>query len=207
MCAQVDDYEVAYVSGVIHIDPESDLPVLERVTLADATAAPAPTAPEPAGEDAAMDDLSATVVAAEPSPVDPDEDKKPAPDADADSSILPALKPSLFIGDLRLALLKERLAALHVPSEFTGEGILVCGPAPPEAFGFDFSAAATRAGIDVRKGAKFVRDALLDEAMEVSGGRCAVRKVGRGRLVIEGAPGETYYVVRRAVYALHAQAG
>ncbi|KPV72470.1 uncharacterized protein RHOBADRAFT_55930 [Rhodotorula graminis WP1] len=209
--SRVDDYEVAFVSGVIHIDPESDLPVLERVTLADATAAPALTAPEPTGEDAVMDEAAAAVVAAAPSPTDHAEDQKPSPDdadeAPTDTSILPALKPSLFIGDLRLALLKERLAALHVPSEFTGEGILVCGPAPPEAFGFDFSSAAVRAGIDVRKGAKYVRDALLDEAMEVSGGRCAVRKVGRGRLVVEGAPGETYYVVRRAVYALHAQAG
>ncbi|GAA6050576.1 hypothetical protein JCM3770_001470 [Rhodotorula araucariae] len=200
--SRVEDYEVAYVSGVIHIDPESDLPVLERVTLADTTAVPALTAvPADGAADVAMAD------GAGPAP-DADEDVKPSPaDEPVDPSVFPALKPSLFIGDLRLALLKERLAALKVPSEFTGEGILVCGPAPPEAFGYDFTAAAARAGIDVRKGAKYVRDALLDEAMEASGGRVAVRKVGRGRLVLEGAPGETYYVVRRAVYALHAQAG
>lgn len=47
----------------------------------------------------------------------------------------------------------------------------------------------------------------MGEAMEASGGRVAVRKTGRGRLVVEGTPGETYFVVRKAVYALHAQAG
>ncbi|GAA6003530.1 uncharacterized protein JCM10292_000399 [Rhodotorula paludigena] len=200
--SRVDDYEVAYVSGVVRIDPESDLPVLERATFGETSAAPAEEAAPEAGEAVPkVEDASAADGAA-------DEQKSPVQEAEpVDPSVLPPLKPSLFIGDLRLALLKERLASIKVPSEFTGEGMLVCGPAPPEAFGYDFTSAAQRAGIDVRKGAKFVRDALLDEAMEASGGRVAVRKVGRGRLVVEGGPGETYFVVRKAVYALHAQAG
>ncbi|BGO93358.1 hypothetical protein NBRC10512_005524 [Rhodotorula toruloides] len=201
--SRVEDYDVAYVSGIVHIDPESDLPVLERPTFADAASAPS-ALPAPDGTDITIANGGGEAAAAE---VEQADAEKATSEEPADPSILPALKPSLFIGDLRLALLKERLAALKVPSEFTGEGILVCGPAPPEAFDFDFSSAAQRAGIDTRKGAKFVRDALLNEAMEASGGRVAVRKVGRGRLVLEGGPGETYFVVRRAVYALHAQAG
>ncbi|GAA6017157.1 hypothetical protein JCM10207_002555 [Rhodosporidiobolus poonsookiae] len=192
--SRVEDYDVAYVSGVIRIDAESDLPILERATIEDAGALPAPvgevddSAPAPDAEDV---DQSTAAETATP----------------ADPSVLPALKPSLFIGDLRLALLKTKLGALSVPSEFTGEGLLVCGPAPPEAFNFDFTAAAARAGVDTRRGQKYVREALMGEAMQASGGRVAVRKVGRGRLVVEGTPGETYFVVRREIYKLHAQAG
>ncbi|GAA5910513.1 hypothetical protein JCM5296_003683 [Sporobolomyces johnsonii] len=211
--SRVEDYDVAYVSGVVHIDPESDLPVLERASFSDATSAaptlPVPAETEPAAAPAATtegepetaadaapsaDSTQAVVVSASPPSSDP-------------TVVLPALRPSLFIGDLRLALLKERLAALRVPSEFTGQGILVCGPAPPEAFDFDFAAAAAAKGIDTRRGAHAVRDALWSDAMETSGGKVAVRKVGRGRLVLDGSPGETYFVVRKAVYALHAQAG
>ncbi|BGP18072.1 hypothetical protein JCM10213_008391 [Rhodosporidiobolus nylandii] len=186
--SRVEDYDVAFVSGVLHLDPESDLPVLERVSITDAATLATPA-------DAIVEEASA------------DTAPPAADESSSDPSVLPALKPSLFIGDLRLALLKSRLASLNIPSEFTGEGLLICGPAPPEAFSFDFAAAAARAGIDQRKGHKFVREQLLPEAMEASGGRCAVRKVGRGRLVVEGSPGETYYVVRKEVYALHAQAG
>lgn len=83
----------------------------------------------------------------------------------------------------------------------------MCGPAPPEAFDYDFATRAIEKGIDTRKGTKFIRDELLEEAMAESGGKVAVRKVGRGKLVLDGMPGETYFVVRKAVYALHAQAG
>lgn len=47
---------------------------------------------------------------------------------------------------------------------------------------------------------------IEEEGMEISGGRVAVRKVGRGKLVMEGVMGETYYVVRQVVYSLHAPA-
>lgn len=187
---------MAYVSGIIHIDPESEMPVLERQSIADTTTAPTLASEVQAStEGAAADNGEAAEAQA-------------ASERDDDGIVtFPALKPALFIGDLRLALLRERLNALKIPSEFTGEGVLVCGPAPPEAFDYDFTSAAKRAGLDLRKGAKYIRDALLDEAMETSGGRVAVRKAGRGKLILEGSPGETYFVVRRAVYALHAQAG
>lgn len=191
---QVEDYDVAYVSGVVQLDPESDLPVLERGSFVNPNAQQALPAPETVEELLPQDDSSALVE------TDKETDS-------SDPSLLPALKPSLFIGDLRLALLKERLSVLKIPTEFTGEGVLVCGPAPPEAFDYDFATRAAEKGIDSRKGAKAVRDQLLDEAMEESGGKVAVRKVGRGKLVLDGTPGETYFVVRKAVYALHAQAG
>lgn len=117
--------------------------------------------------------------------------------------ILPPLVPALFIGDLRLTILKERLQALRVPAEFVGEGTLVCGPAPPSSFNF-VSKGANQ--LDSRKGAKAVAESNAVESGEAAGGKVVVKKVARGRLVIEGTPGETYYVVRRAVYGLLAQA-
>ncbi|GAA5860663.1 hypothetical protein JCM3774_006244 [Rhodotorula dairenensis] len=205
--SRVDDYDVAYVSGIIHIDPESEMPVLERQSIADTTTAPT-LASEVQVTTEATTTTTATTIEGEAAASSAEDPQAPVGTASEDGIVtFPALKPALFIGDLRLALLRERLNALKVPSEFTGEGVLVCGPAPPEAFDYDFTAAAKRAGLDLRKGANYIRDALLDEAMEASGGRVAVRKAGRGKLIIEGSPGETYFVVRRAVYALHAQAG
>lgn len=48
------------------------------------------------------------------------EDVKPA--------VLKPLTPALFIGDVRLAVLRQRLHAQKFPAVFAGEGVLVCGP-------------------------------------------------------------------------------
>lgn len=181
--SQVEDYDVAYVSGVIHFDPESDIPVLERANLTSAIL-PAPLLALKA-DDSKLDESDSPTALA------------------VTTNVLPPLPASLFIGDLRLTVLKERLKALDVPSEFAGEGVLVCGPAPPESFGFVSSA---KGGIDPRKGAKAVAASVVAEAREAAGGRVAVKKAGRGRLVIEGTPGQTYYVVRRVVYSMHGMA-
>ncbi|KAK1925358.1 beta-lactamase-like protein [Papiliotrema laurentii] len=82
------------------------------------------------------------------------------------------LPGSLFVGDLRLANLKHRLSTLDPPisAEFAGEGILICG-----------------AG--VHKGSK------------ASGGSIvAVRKLAAGEIVLEGAVGRTYDIVRKELY-------
>ncbi|KAL8287338.1 hypothetical protein RQP46_003790 [Phenoliferia psychrophenolica] len=180
--SRVEDYDVAFISGVIHFDAESDIPVLERASLTSSVLAP-PSLP-----------------AILPSPTD-----VPPPPSDAlevisssTSTVLPPLRPSLFIGDLRLTLLKEKLRERNIPSEFAGEGVLVCGPAPPESYMLSGGRV-----MDPRKG----RQGTADEAREAAGGKVAVKKLGRGRLVIEGSPGETYYLVRQVVYSLHAQAG
>ena len=191
---QVEDYDVAYVSGVIQFDPESDIPVLERTALTDAIPLSA-IAPIPKDEGDAEEDTD----------MEPAADSAAVPlQTSSVENLLAPLQPSLFIGDLRLSLLKEKLSALNVPSEFAGEGVLVCGPAPPESFGFS---SASTSKVDPRKGAKAAAAAVSDEAKEAAGGRVAVKKTGRGKLVIEGSPGETYFVVRRIVYSLHAAAG
>ncbi|GAA6016191.1 hypothetical protein JCM11491_003764 [Sporobolomyces phaffii] len=205
--SRVEDYDVAYVSGVVQLDAESDLPVLERASFVNPNSQLSlpSAAPESSAEEAVAYTATTAEVVEDPSTTE----IVPESGESADSSIvvLPALKPSLFIGDLRLSLLKARLSALSIPSEFTGEGTLLCGPAPPESFAYDFHQRAVERGLDVRKGTKYLRDELMAEAMEESGGKVRVRKVARGRLVVDGRPGETYFVVRKIVYSLHAQAG
>lgn len=44
-----------------------------------------------------------------------------------------------------------------------------------------------------------------DEILDTSGGRVIVKKEGT-QLVLEGAPGDTFYAVRAAIYDLHAVA-
>ena len=87
-----------------------------------------------------------------------------------------ALPHSTLIGDLRLTVLKLRLARLGVSAEFAGEGILLCSRADP----------------------------LGENAMDVDEEVVVVRKAGHDKAIIEGSPSELYYNVRKAVYGLHA---
>lgn len=80
-----------------------------------------------------------------------------------------SLPRSTIIGDLKLTILKSRLAALGVNAEFAGEGVLMCNAA----------AGATTSPV-------------------------AVKKTGRGQVVLEGTPSPVYYLVRQEVYGLHA---
>jgi cleavage and polyadenylation specificity factor subunit 2 len=79
-----------------------------------------------------------------------------------------------MIGELKLTVLKARLAAIGVQAELVGEGVLICG-------------ASARHG-----------------SSEVQTEAVAVRKTARGRVELEGNVSEVYYLVRREIYDLHA---
>lgn len=80
-----------------------------------------------------------------------------------------------MIGELKLTVLKARLAAIGVPAELIGEGVLICG-----------TAAGKMAG----------SDALEDSV--------AVRKTASGKVELEGNASQVYYTVRKEIYNLHA---
>jgi cleavage and polyadenylation specificity factor subunit 2 len=84
------------------------------------------------------------------------------------------LPRSTMIGDLKLTALKSRLAKLGIAAEFAGEGVLVCGGAASKAAG------------------------------ETTSDSVAVRKTGRGKVVMEGTVSDVYYIVRKEIYNLHA---
>ncbi|ODN95264.1 cleavage and polyadenylation specificity factor subunit 2 [Cryptococcus wingfieldii CBS 7118] len=102
----------------------------------------------------------------------PPKEATPPPSAPTVSNLPLTLPTSTFIGDLRLARLKYRLSLLDppIPAEFAGEGVLICGPGVVAE--------------EKRKGGQVV----------------AVRKVGEGRIVVEGSVGRIYGEVRKAVY-------
>ncbi|KAJ7094593.1 beta-lactamase-like protein [Mycena belliarum] len=85
------------------------------------------------------------------------------------------LPHSTMIGELKLTALKTRLAAIGVPAELIGEGVLICG-----------AAAGTMGG----------SDALEDSV--------AVRKTASGKVELEGGASQVYYTVRKEIYNLHA---
>jgi cleavage and polyadenylation specificity factor subunit 2 len=89
------------------------------------------------------------------------------------------LPSSLFIGDLRLTVLRTRLQALTppMPAEFAGSGILVCGPG---VLG------------------------LADQGVVKAGSIVAVRK-GDSGVEIEGSVGSVYDLVKKEVYGSFAQ--
>lgn len=125
-----------------------------------------------------------------------------------EDALLPKLPAPHFIGEIKLALLKANLSAANVPVAFS-KGTLVCGPvrttqiAPSSASKKDTRSsrlakltAANRASPTPEK---------EDEIVDTSGGRVVVRKEGQ-QLVLEGAPGDTFYAVRAAIYDMHAVA-
>lgn len=181
---QIDEYEVVPVKAVIGTSDESTIPVL----------VPSATLGGGAGGDGApekplssMEDSSMQV-----------------------SDALPSLRAPHFIGDIKLALLKANLSARNVPVSFQ-RGTLVCGPV--------MRAIAPAAG-QQQKEAKTSRLAKLtgqaarrpsptpereEETADASGGKVIVKRQGT-QLLLEGAPGDTFYTVRSAIYDLHAVA-
>lgn len=93
------------------------------------------------------------------------------------------LPSSLFIGDLRLTVLRSRLQALTppVPAEFAGSGVLICGP------GVLALASQSEKGNVVK-----------------AGSIVAVRKGDKG-VEIEGSVGAVYDLVKKEVYGSFAQ--
>ena len=93
------------------------------------------------------------------------------------------LPSSLFIGDLRLTVLRTRLQALTppMPAEFAGSGILVCGPGVLALANQGEKGNVVKAGsiVAVRKG---------DQGVE-----------------IEGSVGSVYDLVKKEVYGSFAQ--
>ena len=102
--------------------------------------------------------------------VEPDIEPKPIIKPKKQSTF--PLPGSLFVGDLRLANLKNRLGSLQppIPAEFAGEGILICGPG------------------------------IHQGAQAKGGSMVAVRKLAQGQIVLEGGVGRTYDVVRKELY-------
>ena len=95
------------------------------------------------------------------------------------------LPTSLFIGDLRLTVLRTRLQNLTppIPAEFAGSGILICGPG-----------VLALSAQDGGSGSGEVK----------AGSIVAVRKGERG-VEIEGSVGGVYDLVRKEVYGSFAQ--
>ena len=125
---------------------------------------------------------------------------------DADTpTTLPPLSPHLFIGDIRLAMLKARLLAINIPSSFAGEGVLVCGPVQSQS-----RASASPKSKDPKARLTSQKPSSKSSATpeladsDTALGQIAVRKSVDGELVLEGQPGDTFYAVRSLVYSLHA---
>lgn len=177
-------------------EPAPEAGAEAKLEAAEVTEAPAAAADAEAGADAEAADGEAGAegdVKAEPIDVDAAvevEADEPvidaahslaAREADAPPSGPLALPSSLFIGDLRLLALKNRLGTLGIPAQFAGEGVLVCGPGV-ETTGKSANGRGTGTGSIV-----------------------AVRKLEEGRVVLEGPVSGTYFAVRKELYGSYAQ--
>lgn len=124
-------------------------------------------------------------------------------DDDEGSGRLPDLLPPHFIGDIKLVMLKGALTAKDIPVVFR-KGMLLCGPlktaAAPKPKEAKVGRLAQLTGAASRPSPT---PELGDEETDSSGGRVIVRKQ-RDELVLEGAPGDTYYAIRKAIYDMHA---
>lgn len=161
--------------------PEAAAEAAEDVTIEETGQAEIVTYAPATAEDAetAADDVVVKEEHVEPGPA-------PAPEAvvveESSQPIGPhgpaSLPGSLFIGDLRLLALKNRLATQKIDAQFAGEGVLVCGP-----------------GVTAKAEGK----------SKAQGSMVVVRKLGEGQVVLEGAISRTYIAVRKELYGSYAQ--
>jgi cleavage and polyadenylation specificity factor subunit 2 len=170
---QFEGYEVAMLDGIVALSAGSTVPTLEAAGQAIATITELKQ--ETAGD--IEDTKPTTGEGVDSSEIDvkmePDLEPIAMPEKPAAKPMTPgALPGSLFVGDLRLANLKQRLSTLSppIPAEFAGEGILICGE-----------------GISQGENAK-------------GGSIVAVRKLAEGQIVLEGGIGKTYTAVRTELY-------
>lgn len=170
LALQVDDYDIARLNGTIDVADASSIPSLTPEITQTSSSAVRRTARFLASF---LDKTESAKALS--SSLSTEEEQKPQP--------LKPLAPSLFIGDVRLAVLRQRLQSLKIPAAFAGEGVLVCGPV-------SFKSGKGSSGSRV----------------DLSGGQVAVRKGKSGELLIEGQPGETFQLVRQTLYLLHAAA-
>jgi cleavage and polyadenylation specificity factor subunit 2 len=157
---QFDGYEVMMVAGHVALSQGSTVPMLETTARVRPDVVEVKEEEEPSGETATEHTIK----------VEPDLPAI-APRISQPTKMAPSSLPSsIYVGDLRLAALKAKLAtlAVPVPAEFAGEGILICGQRG--------SGAETRGAV------------------------VAVRKVGEGDIVLEGCVGRTWFDVRKALY-------
>lgn len=177
---QFEDYEVAKVSGKVHVGANMSIPVLELPIKDEETAI------AEASVGAKASGVKEEVTATEMDVDSKGEESITATHRSAEASVLirhaPAPLPqTLFIGDLRLNSLKTRLSGMSIPAEFAGEGMLICGPGVPT----------------------LLRGEKLGPGMGSS--VVAVRKTGEGKIEMEGSVGDVYYHVRDALYGNFAQ--
>ncbi|CAD6934083.1 unnamed protein product [Tilletia controversa] len=188
--SRFEDYEMAHVTARVTVSADSAIPTLELIgpngviALSDVVDTAAIEAAERNNEakDAAkkVTTLTATASAEE------GDEKSGTLISKAMFASAPTrtLQPTLFIGDLRLSVLKSILARdFRIPSEFAGEGMLVCGTPAMRGAGAGAGAGAPTTELPT----------------------VTVQKEGEGRVVLEGNVGPAFYAVRRAVFGLHAQ--
>jgi len=205
--AQFEGYEVTMVDGKIAFQMGSTVPTLERADLVlprkeeEVEIKPeietAATADEVVDQKPIIIDHSETTdetpqasdsAAESTSQEEPqveDEITPPKPKRIRTRASRPTLPlpSSLFIGDLRLTVLRSRLQALipPVPAEFAGSGILICGPGVLALANQGEKGNVVKAGSIV-----------------------AVRKGDKG-VEIEGSVGAVYDLVKKEVYGSFAQ--
>ncbi|KAL9934138.1 hypothetical protein V8E36_007220 [Tilletia maclaganii] len=194
--SRFEDYEMAHVTARVAMSADSALPTLEVIGPNGVVALSEVV--ESASGPAAKDGDGPEEEGGEP------EAKKEAEDGDQGKEVqqqpiiskamfvsMPTrtLRPTLFIGDLRFSVLKSLLAREYrIPSEFAGEGMLVCGTPASTA-----KATSRGGGGTSSSGSSSEKPAVT------------VQKEGEGQVVLEGNVGAAYYAVRRAVMSLHAQ--
>jgi cleavage and polyadenylation specificity factor subunit 2 len=169
------DYQVALLKAKINYRAESSIAMLESIDAPSVIAAADSEEENKIAEvkiEEVEDQVMEKATASEPVEMIADEESSKALQSATEQPT------TLFIGDLKLSSLKQSLALVSkpsIPSEFIGQGTLICGAG---AFG----------------GSNASQQDVV-----------TVRKENEGEIIIEGNVSKNFYSVRDAVYALHAQ--
>lgn len=182
--SEVEGFDVAYISGNLQISNESSIPTLEKSA-----------GREPPRKLRKLSWVKPTQEVLDPS----HQPKRLEPLASIASG------SAIFIGDLRLAGLKSYLSSNEIPAEFVAEGVLVCGPVPVSKCLENLRSNRRSMPIENPSDRSSI-DPHPSALNHLIGGSVSVRKSSKGQLIIDGSIGITFFMVRDAVYHLHARA-
>ncbi|EGG03329.1 uncharacterized protein MELLADRAFT_90299 [Melampsora larici-populina 98AG31] len=184
--SKVEGFEVGYLTGILQVLDESSIPTLERL---------------PIGLNNSTQLTRYNQRTSKPKDTENEESKL---DISHRLDALPITSSTIFIGEIKLIGLKSYLNSIGIQAEFTGEGVLICGPVSNKPSNNNSTTNP------IQKGGEKIKYEILNQEEGIEEGskelmelKVLVKKNSKGELSIEGPIGFNFFYIRDAIYSLH----
>ncbi|KAH9811778.1 beta-lactamase-like protein [Melampsora americana] len=193
--SKVEGFEVGYFTGILQVLDESSIPTLERL---------------PSG----LNNSTQLTRFHQRTSKSKEESENEESKVDVRHRLneLPITSSTIFIGEIKLIELKSYLNSNGIQADFTGEGILICGPIlnrsnPTSTF---MNQHQHQHPNQRKGGGQKISYELELEEMKKNGNeekemKVMVRKTSKGELSVEGSIGYNFFYIKDTIYNLHSR--